>query len=127
MVVAASLVAEAAAWRKHDFGGGRSAFWEARRQRGGSSSNAAVAAAALWRWAAWQRRWQLGGSSLAAAWPLWWQRQRGGNSAAAGSLTALTAAWRQCGHSGRSLAVTLPQLFSNKVFHLEIICLILHT
>ncbi len=49
---------------------------EAWRQRGGGNgSTAAVAAALQWR-AAWQRQWQLGGSSLMAVRMRRWQRGR---------------------------------------------------
>jgi hypothetical protein len=42
------------------------ALWEAWRQHSGGNDSEAAVAAALWWWAAWQRRWQLGGSSLTA-------------------------------------------------------------
>jgi hypothetical protein len=70
----AVAVAAAAQWQRQQLGGSATlelaaALWEVRQQRGGGSGSAAAAAAALrWR-AAWQQRWQLGGSSLAEAWP----------------------------------------------------------
>ncbi len=62
------------------------ALQEARRQRGGSNGSAAAVAAAL-RWqAAWQRRWQFGGSSLAAA--AWRQPSCGDGSGSAAAASA---------------------------------------
>ncbi len=112
MVAVASLVVEAAAWRKRDFRGGGSALgsaWAAWRRQwqcsGGSGS--AVAGSLATAVAAWWQ--QLGGSCLAAAQPRQWQRQRRGSVGSRDKLSLLR------------LLVLI------KVFQFGIDCLILHT
>jgi hypothetical protein len=136
VAVAATAWWRRTAWRRRRHLAGSvtsdavAALREAWRQCGGSNGSAAAVAAALRWWAAWQRRWQLGGSSLMAVRTRRWQRgrrqwrqrqlgcsgqlgsgsgdERGsggtGSTPAAAGLAAVAEVWWHCSVSGGSRA-----------------------